>query len=129
MQVLYRPKQIFLLHLGVIERLPRAPWLGSSVALGSELPEKLPIKEIRVWLISAGPWIFNQRAIFDLVLDSGKIHSGCRARRLDGEGADRACVRDFGTWLPADNPERVFDGFFRLSAMGPTSVAELVILA
>jgi PAS domain S-box-containing protein len=30
----------------------------------------------------------------------------------DGDGAVRACVRDFGTGLPADMAERIFDRFF-----------------
>jgi C4-dicarboxylate-specific signal transduction histidine kinase len=34
------------------------------------------------------------------------------ARSLDDDSVLRACVGDFGTWLPAGNPERVFDGFF-----------------
>jgi two-component system sensor kinase FixL len=29
-----------------------------------------------------------------------------------GDGAVRACVRDFGTGLPAEGPERIFDQFF-----------------
>jgi two-component system sensor kinase FixL len=33
----------------------------------------------------------------------------------DGDGAVRARVRDFGTGLPADIPERVFDRFFSIS--------------
>jgi hypothetical protein len=68
----------------------------------------------------------------------------CPARRLDDDGALRAGVGDFGTWLPADNPERVFDGFSSTKRegmgiglfiaragyiIGKGSVAELVILA
>ena len=68
------------------------------------------------------------------------------ARSLDDDSVLRACVGDFGTWLPAGNPERVFDGFFLtkregmgiglfiaragyVERMGATSVAALVILA
>jgi len=36
----------------------------------------------------------------------------------DGDGAVRACVRDFGTGLPADMPERVFDRFFSTNREG-----------
>jgi two-component system, LuxR family, sensor kinase FixL len=36
----------------------------------------------------------------------------------DGNGAVRACVRDFGTGLPADKPERVFDRFFSTKREG-----------
>jgi two-component system sensor kinase FixL len=36
----------------------------------------------------------------------------------DGNGAIRACVRDFGTGLPADKPERVFDRFFSTKREG-----------
>ena len=35
------------------------------------------------------------------------IHTEC-----GGNGAVRACVRDFGTGLPAEGPERVFEQFF-----------------
>jgi two-component system, LuxR family, sensor kinase FixL len=36
----------------------------------------------------------------------------------DGDGAVRACVRDFGTGLPVDKPERVFDRFFSTKREG-----------
>ena len=36
----------------------------------------------------------------------------------DGDGAVRACVRDFGTGLPGDLPERVFDRFFSTKREG-----------
>ena len=36
----------------------------------------------------------------------------------DGDGAVRACVRDFGTGLPAEKPERVFDRFFSTKREG-----------
>jgi len=36
----------------------------------------------------------------------------------DGDGAIRASVRDFGTGLPADKPERVFDRFFSTKREG-----------
>jgi two-component system, LuxR family, sensor kinase FixL len=36
----------------------------------------------------------------------------------DGDGAVRVCVRDFGTGLPADKPERVFDRFFSTKREG-----------
>jgi len=36
----------------------------------------------------------------------------------DGDGAVRACVRDFGTGLPTDKPERVFDRFFSTKREG-----------
>jgi PAS domain S-box-containing protein len=36
----------------------------------------------------------------------------------DGDGAVRASVRDFGTGLPADLPERVFDRFFSTKGEG-----------
>jgi len=37
---------------------------------------------------------------------------------LDGDSAVRACVRDFGTGLPGDLPERVFDRFFSTKREG-----------
>jgi signal transduction histidine kinase len=36
----------------------------------------------------------------------------------DGGNAIRACVRDFGTGLPGDLPERVFDRFFSTKREG-----------
>jgi Histidine kinase-, DNA gyrase B-, and HSP90-like ATPase len=36
----------------------------------------------------------------------------------DGDGAVRARVRDFGTGLPTDVPERVFDRFFSTKREG-----------
>jgi two-component system sensor kinase FixL len=41
------------------------------------------------------------------------IHTEC-----DGDGAVRACVRDFGTGLPAEAPERIFEQFFSTKREG-----------
>jgi signal transduction histidine kinase/ABC-type uncharacterized transport system substrate-binding protein len=41
------------------------------------------------------------------------IHTEC-----DGDGAVRACVRDFGTGLPAEAPERIFEQFFSTKQEG-----------
>ncbi len=41
------------------------------------------------------------------------IHTDC-----DGDGAVRACVRDFGTGLPTEVPERIFEQFFSTKREG-----------
>jgi len=67
-----------------------------------------------------------QEVFLNLILNAFEASKGVpRVQRRviirterDGDGAVRACVRDFGTGLPADKPERVFDRFFSTKREG-----------
>ncbi len=55
---------------------------------------------------------------FEASIDVPKLQRRVIIRtERDGDGAVRACVRDFGAGLPAEASERIFEQFFRLSGM------------
>jgi two-component system sensor kinase FixL len=67
-----------------------------------------------------------QEVFLNLILNAFEASEGVpKVRRRviirterDGDGAVRASVRDFGTGLPADAPERIFDRFFSTKREG-----------
>jgi signal transduction histidine kinase len=67
-----------------------------------------------------------QEVFLNLILNAFEASKGVpRVQRRviirterDGDGAVRACVRDFGTGLPIDMPEWVFDRFFSTKREG-----------
>ena len=111
-----------LLHLNdviaEVLRLTRSDALAHDCTVLTELHPALPKVEANL--------VQLQEVFLNLILNAFEASKGVpRVQRRviirterDGDGAVRACVRDFGTGLPADKPERVFDRFFSTKREG-----------
>jgi PAS domain S-box-containing protein len=111
-----------LLHLNdviaEVLRLMRSDALAHDCTVLTELRPALPQVEANL--------VQLQEVFLNLIVNAFEASKEVpRARRRviirterDGDGAVRACVRDFGTGLPADIPERVFDRFFSTKREG-----------
>jgi PAS domain S-box-containing protein len=111
-----------LLHLNdvitEVLRLTRSDALAHDCTLLTELHPALPKVEANL--------VQLQEVFLNLILnafEASKEVPIVRRRVIirterDGDGAVRACVRDFGTGLPADVPDRVFDRFFSTKREG-----------
>jgi PAS domain S-box-containing protein len=105
-----------LLHLNdvitEVLRLVRSDALAHDCTVLPWLHPALPKVE--------GNLVQLQEVFLNLILNAFEASEGVpKVRRRviirterDGDGAVRASVRDFGTGLPADAPERIFDRFF-----------------
>jgi PAS domain S-box-containing protein len=99
-------------------RLMRSDALAHDCTVLTELHPAPPKVEARL--------VQLQEVFLNLILNAFEASKEVpRVRRriiirteCDGDGAVRACVRDFGTGLPADKPERVFDRFFSTKREG-----------
>src|SRR5260221_309923 len=111
-----------LLHLNdviaEVLRLMRSDALAHDCTVLTELHPALPTVEANL--------VQLQEVFINLIVNAFEASKGVpRVQRRviirterDGGGAVRACVRDFGTGLPADKPERVFDQFFSTKREG-----------
>jgi PAS domain S-box-containing protein len=111
-----------LLHLNdviaEVLRLMRSDALAHDCTVLTELHPALPKVEANL--------VQLQEVFLNLIVNAFEASKEVpRVRRRvtirterDGDGAVRACVRDFGTGLPADVPERVFDRFFSTKREG-----------
>src|SRR5258708_6230491 len=111
-----------LLHLNdviaEVLRLMRSDALAHDCTVLTELHPALPKVEANL--------VQLQEVFLNLIVNAFEASKGVpRVQRRviirterDGDGAVRACVRDFGTGLPADKPERVFDQFFSTKREG-----------
>lgn len=111
-----------LLHLNdviaAVLRLTRSDALAHDCTVLTELHPALPKVEANL--------VQLQEVFLNLILNAFEASKEVpRVRRRviirterDGDGAVRARVRDFGTGLPADIPERVFDRFFSTKREG-----------
>jgi PAS domain S-box-containing protein len=111
-----------LLHLNdviaEVLRLMRSDALAHDCTILTELRPALPQVEANL--------VQLQEVFLNLIVNAFEASKEVpRARRRviirterDGDGVVRACVRDFGTGLPADAPERVFDRFFSTKREG-----------
>jgi two-component system, LuxR family, sensor kinase FixL len=99
-------------------RLMRSDALAHDCTVLTELHPALPKVEANL--------VQLQEVFLNLIVNAFEASKGVpRVQRRviirterDGDGAVRACVRDFGTGLPADKPERVFDQFFSTKREG-----------
>jgi two-component system sensor kinase FixL len=99
-------------------RLMRSDALAHDCTILTELRPALPQVEANL--------VQLQEVFLNLIVNAFEASKEVpRARRRviirterDGDGVVRACVRDFGTGLPADAPERVFDRFFSTKREG-----------
>src|SRR5260221_4838825 len=111
-----------LLHLNdviaEVLRLTRSDALAHDCTVSTELDPALPKVEANL--------VQLQEVFLNLILNAFEaLEEVPRVQRRviirterDGDGAVRACVRDFGTGLPADLSERVFDRFFSTKREG-----------
>jgi PAS domain S-box-containing protein len=111
-----------LLHLNdvitEVLRLVRSDALAHDCTVLPWLHPALPKVE--------GNLVQLQEVFLNLILNAFEASEGVpKVRRRviirterDGDGAVRASVRDFGTGLPADAPERIFDRFFSTKREG-----------
>jgi signal transduction histidine kinase len=101
-----------------VVRLTRSDALAHDCAVLTELHPALPKVEANL--------VQLQEVFLNLILNAFEASKEApRVRRRviirterDGDGAARACVRDFGTGLPTDVPERIFDRFFSTKREG-----------
>jgi two-component system, LuxR family, sensor kinase FixL len=99
-------------------RLTRSDALAHDCTLLTDLYPALPKVEANL--------VQLQEVFLNLIVNAFEaLKEAPRVRRRviirtdrDGDGAVRACVRDFGTGLPAEKPERVFDRFFSTKREG-----------
>jgi two-component system, LuxR family, sensor kinase FixL len=99
-------------------QLTRSEALAHDCTVLTELHSALPNVEANLVQI--------QQLFLNLILNAFEASNGVPVsqRRViirtepDGDGAVRASVRDFGTGLPGDLPERVFDRFFSTKPEG-----------
>jgi two-component system sensor kinase FixL len=111
-----------LLHLNdviaEVLRLMRSDALAHDCTVSTELRPALPKVEANL--------VQLQEVFLNLIVNAFEASKEVpRVRRRviisterDGDGAVRACVRDFGNGLPTDLPERVFDRFFSTKREG-----------
>jgi two-component system sensor kinase FixL len=111
-----------LLHLNdviaEVLRLTRSDALAHDCTMLTELRPALPKVEANL--------VQLQEVFLNLIVNAFEASKGVpRVQRRviirterDGDGAVLACVRDFGTGLPSDKPERVFDRFFSTKREG-----------
>jgi two-component system, LuxR family, sensor kinase FixL len=93
-------------------RMTRSEALAHDCTVLTELHPALPNLEANL--------VQLQEVFLNLILNAFEASNGVPVgqRRViirtepDGDSAVRASVRDFGTGLPGDLPERVFDRFF-----------------
>jgi two-component system, LuxR family, sensor kinase FixL len=100
-------------------RLMRSDALAHDCTVLTELHPALPKVEANL--------VQLQEVFLNLIVNAFEASKGVprvqrrviiRTTERDGDGAVWACVRDFGTGLPADKPERVFDQFFSTKREG-----------
>jgi signal transduction histidine kinase len=99
-------------------RLTQSDALANDCAVVTEFHPTLPRVEADV--------VQLQQVFLNLILNAFEASKDvARLQRrviirteCDGEGAVRAWVRDFGTGLPAEAPERVFERFFSTKREG-----------
>jgi signal transduction histidine kinase len=99
-------------------RMTRSEALAHDCTVLTELHPALPNVE--------GNLVQLQQVFLNLILNAFEASNEVpRVQRRviirtepDGDGAVRASVRDFGTGLPGDLPERVFDRFFTTKREG-----------
>src|SRR5258708_28656506 len=97
--------------IGEVLRLMRSDALAHDCIVLTELHPAVPKVEANL--------VQLQEVFLNLIVNAFEASKGVpRVQRRviirterDGDGAVRACVRDFGTGLPADKPERGFDQF------------------
>jgi two-component system sensor kinase FixL len=111
-----------LLHLNdviaEVLRLTRSDALAHDCSVLTELHPALP--KVEANLVQLQEVFLN---LIQNAFEASKEVPRVRRRVIistecDGDGAVRACVRDFGTGLPVDVPERVFDRSFSTKREG-----------
>jgi two-component system, LuxR family, sensor kinase FixL len=104
--------------IGEVLRLTRSDSLAHDCTILTDLSPALP--KVEANLVQLQEVFLNLLVnAFEALKEVPRVQRRVVIRtERDGNGALRASVRDFGTGLPADMPERVFDRFFSTKREG-----------